>query len=91
MTRVEGTLGRPESSGARAIDGRAWLRLGLAVAGLAALAISALIGAQDDLPATAGSAAAISTAEDGHGRWASPGPRWRSRSQILKDAGILRH
>ena len=91
MTGMERALERPAPSRLGVTDGRPWLRLGLAVAGLAALAISALIDAQDDSPARAGSAAAISTAEDGHGRWASPGPRWRSRSQILEDAGILRH
>jgi hypothetical protein len=90
MTGAERALGRPESSRIGVTDGRAWLRLGVAVAGLAALAVSGLIGAQDDPLPRAGSVAAIATEENGYGRWASPGPTWRSRSQILEDAGILK-
>jgi hypothetical protein len=65
------------------------LRLGLAVAGLAALALSGLIAAQDNPPVRAGAVPTVSIGEDDYGRWASPGTRWRSRSQILEDAGIL--
>jgi hypothetical protein len=86
---LETALGSPKPSRTSVTDGRAWLRLGLAVAGLAALALSGLIAAQDDPPGRTGSAPAISTEENGYGRWTSPGPKWRSRSQILEDAGIL--
>ena len=91
MTGAERTLGRPGRSRIGVTDGRAWLRLGLAVAGLAALAISGLIGAQSD-PRTGdhGPRQVVPAEENGYGRWASPGPRWRSRSQILEDAGILK-
>jgi hypothetical protein len=90
MAAVERALRPPAPSRAGMTDGRARLRLCLAIAGLAGLAISGLFGAHDDFrTGVHGSRQAISTGEDGYGRWASPGPGWRSRSQILEDAGIL--
>lgn len=83
MATAERNLGRFESPRLVATDGRAWL---LALAGLAALALSGLVAAQVAPPDRTGSAT-VSTSD--HSRWASPGPRWRSRSQILEDAGIL--
>jgi len=88
MAAVQRVLAQPVRSQGRGMDGRGSLRLCLAVAGLAALALSGLIAAQEDPPVGAGSAA-VSTAENGYGRRASLGPGWRSRSQILEDAGIL--
>jgi hypothetical protein len=91
MTGVQEALGRPGSSRAGATDGRAWLRLGLAVAGLAALAISGLIGAQSDRGGGLRSASPEISQAEGYARWTGPTPGWRSRSQILKDAGVLKH
>jgi hypothetical protein len=88
MAALQRVLAQPARMPSRGTDGRGALHLGLAVAGLAALALSGLIAAQEDPPVGAGSAA-VSTAENGYGRWASLGPGWRSRSQILEDAGIL--
>jgi hypothetical protein len=85
MTTAERNFARPRSPRLVATDGRAWL---LALAGLAALALSGVIAAQD-APPDRNRSATVSTGESDHSRWASPGPRWRSRSQILQDAGIL--
>jgi hypothetical protein len=85
MATAERNFERPQSPRLVTTDGRAWL---LALAGLAALVLSGLIAAQD-VPPDGNRFAAVSTSESDHSRWASPGPRWRSRSQILEDAGIL--
>jgi len=89
MAALERALAQPDRSLPRSTDDDTWLRLGLA-AGLAALMISGLIAVQED-PPLARFDSAVLTGQNGHDRWASPGPRWRSRSQILEDAGILRH
>ena len=89
MTGAERALGRPEPSRIGVTDGRAWLRLGLAVAGLAALAVSGLIGAQDDPRGGVRSSGPEISMGEGYGRWTGATPGWRSRSQILEDAGIL--
>ena len=89
MAAAEGQLGRPGSWRAGETDGRAWLRMGLAVAGLAALAVSALVAAQEDPHAGVSSFGQV-VSTDGQDRWTGPRPSWRSRSQILKDAGVSR-
>ena len=89
MAALERALAQPVRSRPGRTDDRNWLHLGLA-AGLAAMMISGLIAVQEDPPLPRFDSA-VSTGQNGHDRWASPGPRWRSRSQILEDAGILRH
>jgi hypothetical protein len=85
MAALERALAQPDRSLPRSTDDHTWLRLYLA-----AVMISGLIAVQEDPPLPRFDSA-VSTGQNGHDRWASPGPRWRSRSQILEDAGILRH
>jgi hypothetical protein len=87
MAAAHEVLGRPRGPRAGATDGRAWLRGGLAVAALAALTISGLTGAHTG--GVRGADPEISVGE-GYGRWTGATPGWRSRSQILEDAGILK-
>jgi hypothetical protein len=79
----------PDYLRAGATDGRAWLRLGLAVAALAALARSALANVQGDPLADVSSFGQVISTDRQDG-WTGGTPSWRSRSQILKDAGVSR-
>jgi hypothetical protein len=89
MATAQRALGRPGKSRSPAADQRAWLRPGLAAA-FAAVALAGLIDARNDPRGADGPRQAIVATDDRAHRWASPGPSWRSRSQVLAEAGILR-
>lgn len=74
----------------RSIEG-ARLRLVLAVAGLAALvALGALshVGIDTSTDAPGATSAQEAPRYDGRGKWTGYTSEWRSRPQILRDAGI---
>jgi hypothetical protein len=92
-------LGRgPAAGGAAELEGRdgdeiagARRRLTLAVLWLGGLIAWGLFSYVTDPPADERGSAPVAAAQlDGHGKWTGQTAGWRSRSQILQDAGVVR-